>query len=172
MDGVPVRWLVARRDLGLVVLAGAAGLDRRATWAHSIELADPGPWLAGGELLLTTGLRLPADPAGQRRYVDGLVAAGVAALGFGTGLTHDTVPPALVEAAEAAGLPLLRVPLPTPFVAVTRALMERLADLRYEDAVRAVRSQPRMTRAALRGGAAGRRRRRGGRARGRRAALA
>ncbi|MFC7178284.1 PucR family transcriptional regulator [Kitasatospora paranensis] len=152
MDGVPVRWLVGRRDLGLTVLAGAAGLDTPATWAHSIELADPGPWLAGGELLLTTGLRLPADPAAQRRYVAGLVGAGVAALGFGTGLTYDPVPPALVQAAEAAGLPLVEVPLPTPFVAVTRALMERLAELRYEDAVRAARSQPRMTRAVLRGG--------------------
>ena len=34
-------------------------------WVHSTELADPTPWLRGGELLLTTGMQLdgPEDPA-------------------------------------------------------------------------------------------------------------
>ncbi|WSM19086.1 PucR family transcriptional regulator ligand-binding domain-containing protein (plasmid) [Streptomyces sp. NBC_01717] len=45
-----------------------------------------------------------------------LVGADVAALGFGTGLTHQRVPPALTEAAAEHSLPLLEVPLPTPFV--------------------------------------------------------
>ena len=59
--GVSVGWLIEQRQLGLVVLAGASELDRRIEWVHSIELADPTPWLRGGELLLTTGLHLPAD---------------------------------------------------------------------------------------------------------------
>ncbi|MFB7617494.1 PucR family transcriptional regulator [Kitasatospora sp. NPDC056181] len=151
---VPVRWLVQRRDLGLRVLAGQGDLDRPVTWAHSIELADPTPWLSGGELVLTTGLRLPPEDAdGAAAYVRRLAAAGVAALGLGVGLSHPRVPPALVENARATGLALLEVPLPTPFVAITKALMERLAELQYEGVVRASRSQPRMTRAALRGGA-------------------
>jgi PucR family transcriptional regulator, purine catabolism regulatory protein len=152
---VPVRWLVAQPALGLAVLAGSDGLNRAVTWAHSIELTDPAPWLRGGELLLTTGLRLPVDPDGQRRYVRSVAAAGVAAIGFGVGLSHRSVPPAVVATAEELGLPLLEVPLPTPFVAVVRAVTERLAELQYEGVVRASRVQPRMTRAAARGGPAG-----------------
>jgi purine catabolism regulator len=150
--GVPVRWLVERRELGLTVLAGKDALDRRITWAHSIELADPQRWLDGGELLLTTGLRLPR-PAGDRRaYLERLDAAGVGALGFGVGLTFQRVPDVLVDTAERLGLPLVEVPLPTPFVAVTRAVSQRLAELEYEGVTRAARGQLEMTRAALRGG--------------------
>ncbi len=157
--GVSVRWLTGQRPLGLTVLAGSRGLDRRIEWAHSIELADPSPWLRGGELLLTTGLRLPAtdspDPPKDdefRAYIERLDRAGAAALGFGVGLSHDRVPDAMVAAAEAAGLPLLQVPLPTPFIAVIRAVSERIAEQQYEGVTRAARVQPRMTRAALHGG--------------------
>ncbi|MFG2126543.1 PucR family transcriptional regulator [Streptomyces sp. NPDC048751] len=151
--GVPLAWLIRRQDLRLRVLADSGGLDRDVIWAHSIELADPAPWLTGGELLLTTGLRLTADSGACEQYVGRLVKAGVAAVGFGIGLSHERVPETLVAAAEEAGLPLLEVPLPTPFVAVAKAVMERLAQQQYEGVVRASRIQPRMTRAALHGGA-------------------
>ena len=150
--GVSVGWLIEQRQLGLAVLAGASELDRRIEWVHSIELADPAPWLRGGELLLTTGLHLPADGAGQRGYVDSLHLAGVAALGFGIGLSHTRVPDAMLAAADDVGLPLLQVPLPTPFIAVARAVTERIAEQQYEGVTRASRIQPRMTRAALYGG--------------------
>ncbi|GHB87988.1 hypothetical protein GCM10010306_098840 [Streptomyces umbrinus] len=151
--GVPLTWLLRRQELRLKVLAGRGGLDREVDWAHSIELADPVPWLGGGELVLTTGLRLPGSTDARRDYVRHLAKAGVAAVGFGVGLSHEHVPDALVEAAEEAGLPLLEVPLPTPFVAVTKAVMERLAEQQYDGMVQASRLQPRMTRAALHGGA-------------------
>ncbi|MFJ3802478.1 PucR family transcriptional regulator [Streptomyces sp. NPDC090088] len=151
--GVPLLWLLRHQDLRLKVLAGRGGLDRDVVWAHSIELADPAPWLSGGELVLTTGLRLAAEAEACEDYVARLVKVGVAAVGFGIGLSHGQVPEALVRAAEEAGLPLLEVPLPTPFVAVTRAVMERLAQQQYDGVVQASRIQPRMTRAALHGGA-------------------
>jgi purine catabolism regulator len=152
--GVPVRWLTGRHELGLTVLAGKDALDRRITWAHSIDLADPVPWLDGGELLLTTGLRLPRSAADRRAYVERLVTAGITALGFGVGLSFERVPDVLVDTADRLGLPLLEVPLPTPFVAITKAVSGRLAELEYEDTARAARGQLAMTRAALRGGPA------------------
>ncbi|WP_225839625.1 PucR family transcriptional regulator [Streptomyces sp. NK08204] len=151
--GVPLGWLLRRPELRLKVRAGLGRLDREVTWAHSIELADPGPWLDGGELILTTGLRLPEADEDRRDYVRRLAEAGVVAIGFGVGLSHEQVPTALIEAAEETGLPLLEVPLPTPFAAVTKAVMERLAEQQYEGVVQASRVQPRMTRAALTGGA-------------------
>ncbi|MGW4031413.1 PucR family transcriptional regulator [Streptomyces sp. NPDC004838] len=151
--GVPLTWLLRRPDLRLMALAGRDGLERDVEWAHSIELADPAKWLSGGELVLTTGLRLPESSEARRNYVRQLAKARVAAVGFGVGLSHERVPEALVEAAEETGLPLLEVPLPTPFAAVTKAVMERLAEQQYEGVVQASRIQPRMTRAALHGGA-------------------
>ncbi|OAP25513.1 MULTISPECIES: PucR family transcriptional regulator [Amycolatopsis] len=147
-----MRWLVEQRQLGLSVAGGEKGLDREIGWAHSIELADPRRWLRGGELLLTTGLRLP--PGDGRRYLQRLAEAGVAALGFGVGLSHAAIPAQLVEAAGELALPVLEVPLRTPFVAIVRTVTDRLAEQEYEGVVRASRALPRMTRAALRGGPA------------------
>jgi purine catabolism regulator len=150
-----LHWLISQPSLRLTVLAGRDSLDRRAAWAHSIELADPTPWLDGGELLLTTGLKLPAAADAHRAYIRKLARAGVSAVGFGVGLSHEQVPPAVVEAAQEAGLPLLEVPLSTPFIAVTRAVMDQLAQHRYEGISWASRVQPRMTRAALHDGVHG-----------------
>ena len=42
----------------------AAAIDRPLSWVHVSELADPTPFLEGGELLLTTGLALRRTHAG------------------------------------------------------------------------------------------------------------
>ncbi|MER6976553.1 IS110 family transposase [Streptomyces carpinensis] len=47
----------------------------------------------------------------------------------------------------------VEVPLPTPFLAITKIVMERVAEQQYDGVVQASRIQPRMTRAALKGGA-------------------
>src|ERR1022692_1144368 len=51
------------------VLAGAGLLDRPVRWVHAIEVPDAARLLHGGELVLTTGIALPAEPALQARYV-------------------------------------------------------------------------------------------------------
>lgn len=96
------------------------------TWVAVSELSDPTPYLEGGELVLLTGLGADLR-TGAAAYVGRLVGAKVAALGFGVGVVHDEVPPELVTAAAAAGLPLLEVDRPTPFVAVGKALADLLA---------------------------------------------
>ena len=125
-------------------------LDRPVDWVHMSELADPAAFLEGGELLLTTGLSLPADPVGQREYVARLVSARIAGLGFGTGLTHDEVPAALVAAAQELDLPLFEVPLDTPFIALSKIVSRAIAAARYHEAVRLSEAQRALTRAALR----------------------
>ena len=40
------------------VLAGARQLERQVRWVHTTELADIGPLLRGGDLVLTTGIAL------------------------------------------------------------------------------------------------------------------
>lgn len=105
-------------------LAPAVGSDAPETEVsavHISELPDPTGYLSGGELLLTTGLTLPANAAGCAAYVGRLVRVGVVALGLGLGPTYAEPPRRLVTACRQQGLPLLVVPGPTPFTRVTRA---------------------------------------------------
>lgn len=149
---VTVRWLLAQRDLGLGLRAGATAIDVPITFVITTELADPTPWLAGGEMLLTTGIGIPPGDDGCRDYVRRLTARGVSALGFGVGVSRASAPAALVEAADEVGLALVDVPLPTPFVAVARTVIDEIARRANAAQLAASRAQQRMTRAAVAGG--------------------
>ena len=151
---VPLTWLLAEKDLGLRPVSGSTQ-DVSIVWAHAIELIDPTPWLAGGELVLTTGLRMPRAGAEQAAYVDRLAAAGVAGLAFGTGVRFPDVPRGIVTRCDEIGLPLIEIPLETPFVAVTQRVANRLADDEQELLQRAVSFQQSLTRRTLREGSAG-----------------
>lgn len=142
-----IRTVLGLPSLALRLRAGRARIDNPVRWVAVSELEDPTPYLEGGELLLTTGLRL--DASNVAAYVEQLVAAGVSGVGVGVGLTHDAVPPQLLEVAEEAGLPVLEVPEPTPFMAITRAVSDLLAATEYEAVTRTVAAQRDLTRAAL-----------------------
>ncbi|MGW4248865.1 PucR family transcriptional regulator ligand-binding domain-containing protein, partial [Nocardia sp. NPDC004722] len=149
--GIPVRWVLTQPELGLVLRGGGDGLGRAITLVLTSELAEPQQWMSGGELVLTTGMGLPLGRADRQRYLEDLHAVGIAGVGFGVGLSYETVPEELIEAADRLGLPLFEVPLPTPFGAITKKVMQRLADQEYEKVLRASRAQPRLTRAAITG---------------------
>ena len=146
-----LRDVVALGDLGLAVRATAGGLDRPVRWVAVSELEDPAPFLEGGELLLTTGMRLPVRAAPCAAYVARLIAAEVSGLGLGlgAGLSHQSVPAALVTAAEKAGLPLIEVPERTPFIAVSKAVSRLLAAEEYDEAARGFAAQRELIRSAL-----------------------
>ena len=118
-------------------LLAAPGLDLRQRgtapvptaplqWVAVTELEDPNPFLGGGEVVLTTGLRQRTG-AVQRSFVDSVHRAGALAIGFGTGLSHAKVPTALVEAANQHGLPVFEVPYETPFVALGKMVADALS---------------------------------------------
>ncbi|MFJ5935844.1 PucR family transcriptional regulator ligand-binding domain-containing protein [Streptomyces sp. NPDC093071] len=141
---VPLAALLARRDLGLRLLAGPG--DVPLHWVHTSEMADPYPYLLGGELLMTAGVQL-ADPA---RYVERVAEAGAAALAFGVTPVYDTVPAELVEACALRGLPLLEVPPRTPFTAVARAVWRLMAEARLHELRRVTEAQRSLATAAAR----------------------
>ncbi|MFB4307120.1 PucR family transcriptional regulator [Actinomadura sp. GTD37] len=123
--------------------------DAPVVWVAVSELEDPTPFLEGGELVLTTGMRL--TPANAAAYVSRLVGRGVTGLGFAVGVIHETVPAELLAAARDQGLVLLEVPRPTPFIAIGKAVSRMLAAEWYEDVTRAFAAQRELTRAALTG---------------------
>lgn len=147
--------LIAYPGLRLTTHAAAHRLDAPIRWVATSEHLDPTPFLDGGELLLTTGMLIPADEAESQAYADRLSRAGVVALGFGVGLVHDTIPSSLVRAVERAGLLLLEVPRDTPFIAVTKAMSDLVAKEQYAETVRIAQVQRELARAAARDGPAG-----------------
>ncbi|MFF1741259.1 PucR family transcriptional regulator [Streptomyces mirabilis] len=150
---VPLSALLAREDLGLRHIAGPVDPDTVIHWAHTSEMADPYPYLLGGELLLTAGVHIP-EAAGSGTYFDDyvsrIVAAGGAALGFGLAPVHDTVPRALVAACDTYGLPLLEVPPQTTFSGVARAVWQLMAQARLAELRRVTEAQQSLAAAAAR----------------------
>jgi purine catabolism regulator len=141
-----VRDLVAA--LGLELAAGEQALGTPIRWVHVSELADPTPWLSGGELLLTTGMQL-ADADQQRAYVRRLVDHQLAGLGVGTGFSLERLPDALVDEARAHEFPLFEVPYEMPFIAITEQAFATLVNEQYDVLRRAVGIQRRVERLVL-----------------------
>ncbi|TWP52227.1 PucR family transcriptional regulator [Lentzea tibetensis] len=144
---VSLRAVVARPELGLAVLCGEDQLDRPVRWAHVSELADPTPFLVGQELLMTAGVKFPDD---VDRYVAGLVSSGVSAVAFGVMPEYAEVPARLVEECAAQGMPLVAVPPDTPFLAVSQAVGDLLAERQNAELRMLADSQRALTRAAVR----------------------
>ncbi|MFC8288130.1 PucR family transcriptional regulator [Streptomyces cyaneofuscatus] len=141
---IPLTELLASKELGLRRIAGPA--EAELLWVHTSEMADPYPYLLGGELLLSAGVLL-TDPD---RYVARLVEAGAAALGFGVRPVYEAVPEALVEACDRYGLPLLEVPPETPFTTIARAVWRLMAQARHRELRRVTRAQQALATAAAR----------------------
>uniref|UniRef100_A0AAU2A4N1 PucR family transcriptional regulator n=1 Tax=Streptomyces sp. NBC_00093 TaxID=2975649 RepID=A0AAU2A4N1_9ACTN len=150
---VPLSALLAREDLALRQIAGPTAPDPAIHWAHASEMADPYPYLLGGELLLTAGVHIP-EAAGSGTYFDDyvarIVAAGGAALGFGVAPVHDSVPRALVEACDTYELPLVEVPPRTTFSGVARAVWQLMAQARLAELRRVTEAQQSLAAAASR----------------------
>ena len=138
-----VRALVA--EMGLELAAGDPGADAPVRWVHVSELADPTPWLSGGELLLTTGMQLEDEDA-ARALVQRLHGYHLAGLGFGTGFSFDEMPADLVEEAEKLEFPVFEVPYETPFIALTEMAFARLVNEQYEVLQRGIATHKKLER--------------------------
>lgn len=123
---------------------------QRLTGVHISELADPTPYLEGGELLLTTGIPLAGGPAAIGDYVGRLAQKGVAALGLGLGAGTDRVDRELVAACSAAGLDLLLVPEAVPFMHVSRGFWQLVGKSEQADLASRLSLQTALARAATR----------------------
>jgi PucR family transcriptional regulator, purine catabolism regulatory protein len=116
------------------VVAAADGLDAPVRWVHVIELAEAAHLLRGGELVLSTGIALPDDPAGLTRYVADLASVGVSALAVELGSRYArSLPAALVSAAARNRLPLIVLQRETQFIEITEAVHARIIDAQLEE---------------------------------------
>lgn len=150
-EGMRVTELVERFSPEIKVLAGAARLDTPIRWVHATDLADPSPYLKGGELILTNGQwrhrKTDSEP-----FVDRLSVAGAAALGYGLRKAGTRTPPELVEACEAVGLPLLEIPHDMAFVTISEEVASDYAAKRERGLVGRLRRDEVLLRSVSRGG--------------------
>ncbi|MHA7294794.1 PucR family transcriptional regulator [Arthrobacter sp. HLT1-21] len=122
--------LLTAAGLGLQPVGSANAPAIPIQWVAVTELEDPLPFLSGGEVVLTTGLRQKTTTA-QRAFVRRVHESGALGIGFGTGLGHRQVPAALVDEADALGLPVFRVPYETPFIAIGKIVADSLSADHY-----------------------------------------
>jgi purine catabolism regulator len=91
-------------------------------WVEPSDLEDPTPYLLDSEFLLTSGLPFVGEGGTARKkvdaYVERLVRARVAALGFGLEPYFHSVPDAVTEACAHHNLTLVQIPDTVPFAAL------------------------------------------------------
>ena len=116
-----------------VVLAGAAGLQRPVRWVHVLELSKVEGLLRGGELVLSTGVALPTSNQELRRYVEDLDRNRISGVLVQLGEPWVTLPPALVQAADRAGLPLIALQTEVAFVAITESVHASIISSSYAE---------------------------------------
>lgn len=121
---ITVAELLVEPQLGLSLLAGSKGLGNRITWAHTSDLPRLWEWVTGGEIMMTNGLSIPPDAAGQVELAESLVKAGASALAVGEKMHAPQLLPEFLDACNALPLPVINVPYPLPFIAIARSVAE------------------------------------------------
>lgn len=116
--------LAALPHLGTRVVAGAAGTGRAIGWAHVCELSRPWHWVGPGDLLMTTGIGIPAPERAQVEYVERLAAVDAAGVAVGENMNAPPIHEAMLRAADRHGLPLMLTRYEIPFIALARAVSE------------------------------------------------
>lgn len=133
------------------VVAGARALDRPLRWVHAGEVPNMADMLAGGELLLSTGMGIGRRVGDQRQFVAQLSQRRVAALVIELGSVFAELPPALVAAAEQHELPLVELHSEVRFVAVTQAIHTEIVNAHHALLERGEEIQRELTRMLLDG---------------------
>ena len=133
------------------VLAGESGLDVPIRWVHATDLADPSPYLKGGELILTNG-QWRHRRMDSAAFVARLSAARIVALGYGLRRAGGHTPVDLIDACKVAGLPLLEIPHDMAFVTISEEVASDHAANRERGLVGRLRRDEVLLRSVSRGG--------------------
>jgi len=136
------------------VVAGKAGLEQTVEWSHIIDVPDVVEMVGPGKnLIITTGQGLPHDPQTQTRFIAELAQAGLVGMIISVGGNFfQSVPPALLAAADTWNFPIITVPRQTQFVKMTRVIHEQLISQHYAMLKRSDHIHQRLTHIVLEGG--------------------
>lgn len=108
---------------------GNANVDREVSWVHSSDIYEIAPLLAGGELLLTTGLGLAGVDAGARRHwIRELHARSIAAVAIEIGRSLPEVPQEVLDEARKLSFPLVVLEEVVPFALISKEVNALILD--------------------------------------------
>lgn len=105
-----------------VVLSGKDALDSPVRWVHVTEQLEIAELLQGGELVLTTGLMVGADPTLAAQQLQELTAAGAAGVIVELPPGREPSRDALARAAAHSALPVIVLRQRVRFVDLTEAV--------------------------------------------------
>lgn len=107
----------------LCLRAGVAGLENAVRWPYVAENSGIAEWVLGGELVFVTGINHPRDEANLLQLLEEACLRQVAGLVILTGPAYiQAIPQRLLDAAEAADMPLIEQPYSLKMVLVTQAI--------------------------------------------------
>lgn len=140
--GVPVitiSQLVQRSDLGLAILAGSEGSERVITWAHAVDLPDPWHWVKQGDLVMTTGAGLPADPDEQADWITQLVDSNTSGLVLAPRPDAPELSEIALRLADERRFPVLGASFELKFTSLARVVAESALEVQRHQLSRSER---------------------------------
>jgi purine catabolism regulator len=135
--------------LNLKLLAGSKAVGNPVRWVHIAEVRDPAKWLKGGELLLSTGMGIGHSAEDQVAFLQNVIDANLAGLGFGTGFSYKKVPQAIIDMAQEQDFPVFEVPYSVPFIAITEAVSSKIVNEQYALLQRSLAVHEKLTKIVL-----------------------
>lgn len=127
-----VQDLIAIDTLKLRAVAGVAGTGRVITWAHTVDLPDPWRWVSPGDLVMTTGVGLPAQAQAQVSWLEQLVQSNVSALVVAPRDDAPGLTGAMLEAADRLLFPVLQASFELAFVKLSHHVIESVLQAQRE----------------------------------------
>jgi PucR family transcriptional regulator, purine catabolism regulatory protein len=124
---------------GARVLAGASGLERPVERLNIMEVPDIRPWVKPREFLLTTAYPLRDQPDRLPELVADLDDLGLSGLGVKLGRYLDSLPPRMLEVADARGFPIVLLPDGVGFDEILDEVLTAILNDQAEQLARAER---------------------------------
>ncbi len=118
--------------LKLQAVAGPAGTGRMITWAHAVDLPDPWRWISPGDLVMTTGLGIPAGADDQVGWLEQLVQSNASALVVAPRDDAPALSGKLLEAADRLMFPVLQASFELEFNKLSHHVIESVLQAQRE----------------------------------------
>lgn len=120
--GITVGELMTLPHLRLRLLAGDGGLGREVSWAHVFDHTEPWDWLEPGDLVLTSGWMIPADPAQQAGLTERMAEAGFAGMLAADAPQCPPLSDDMIDAANRCSFPIGVAPYETSLAEICRSV--------------------------------------------------
>lgn len=106
------------------IVSGIEGLDRIVCSIDNMEVPEIKPRHREGEIFLIMTDPIHHEPSLLTQLVEDLAQVGAAALVFKQGRFVQEIPNAMIEASNRFQLPVITIPVDTPFIDITNAVTE------------------------------------------------